>query len=254
MPKRKKKKTTKNAMAKAKPKQRAVTFDEFKSFIRDNLCTCEYIEGGHLSPTFPTFDLMPRDYLAYANEALANSTDADKINCIAHLKRAAECQADTLLHILSLSSHAKTRNFPCKMNTIGALDLMPSRSIAELNRVRNKMEHEYAVPRIDDLNLYFDLVAGFVSAVEGAIFMLVCNGDMCFRNELDGANIIVVRVEYRPQEPELICEMSDAAGNSICKVCPDDWHIWMESLRVFFLLCRYDRIISHEHFLKHLDR
>lgn len=225
-------------VAPKKPKQQTATFDDFKAFLHAHLCNCENDSGGGLSPNFPSYDLMPQDYLTYAAEALENPTDANRINCIAHLKRAAECQADTLFHLLCLSGNAKIRNFPMKMTAIASLDLMPSRSIAELNRIRNKMEHEYAVPKIDDLNLYFDLVAGFVSSLEGAIFMLVSNAELDFWGPSDASPRMRFKIAYKPNDTMLHCIMSDGAVESHLAVKPDDWDTFLQTFRILFLLIR----------------
>ena len=230
------------------------SFEDFKTFIRAHLPKCNHDSGSGLSAQFPSFELMPQDYLAYANEALAVPTDANKINCIAHLKRAAECQADTLFHILSIAKFPKTRNFPSKMDTIAHLDLMPSRSVAELNSVRNKMEHEYAVPQIEDLSLYFDLVAGFVSAVEGAIFMLVSTAEMNFAADEAEPARARFDIKYIATEPEIVCAMNDGKSESVYSVKPDDWERFIDSLRIFFLLIRFAYIVSDTYVLNRLDK
>lgn len=251
---KRKKKTPKKSTTKKKPKQKSATYDDFKVFLRDNLDKCDHDSGGGILPDFPPYDLMPQDYLAYAGEALDAPTDANKINCIAHLKRAAECQADTLLHLLSLSKHNKTRNFPSKMNAIACLELMPSRSIAELNRIRNKMEHEYAVPQIDDLTLYFDLVAGFVSALEGAIFMLVSNAELEFWSPADDDPRIRFRIQYIKDTPELNCTMSDGSTEAHYSATPDEWETFLKTLRILFLLIRHGYgMVSAEYVLNELD-
>ncbi len=246
-------KTTQNQKSKLKAKPADASFCDVVTFLRANLDACHHDSSSGLSPDFPTFELMPQDYLAYAAEALDSPTDANKINCIAHLKRAAECQADTFLHLLSLANHAKTRNFPSKMNAIATLDLMPSRSVAELNRIRNKMEHEYAVPEIADLTLYFDLVAGFVSAVEGAIFMVVSNAELHFWSSADDAERRSFHISYVKGDPELIFDMTVGSSESKFSVKPDEWDTFLKTLRVLFLLIRYGfDLISADFVIKEL--
>ena len=236
-----------------KPKPTPASFDDFKAFLRSHLHACEHDGGGGDNLKFPNFDLMPQDYLSYAGEAIETPTDANKINCVAHLKRAAECQADTLFHVLSLSKRPQTKNFPRKMETIAHLGLIPSRSLSKLNRIRNQMEHEYAVPQIDDLELYFDLVAGFVAALEGALFMTEFNHmDFTWQNE--DKSFGYLSMEYDTKNPKVESTMSADGGNpTVFTTTPDDWETFRAALRVFYLLKRYTCTVSSAYVLEHLD-
>lgn len=249
MAKRKKKSSTK-----AKPKKpQSVSFDDFKVFLRSHLASCDLDGGVGSFPRFPQYELMPQDYLTYAIEAISNPTDANRINCVGHLKRAAECQADTFLHVLSLAKRSQTRNFPRKMETISKLGLIPSRSLTKLNTVRNKIEHEYAIPAIDDLELYFDLVAGFVAALEGAIFMMSSTLQMDFRPfSADGVTDLAFSIQYELDKPEIQCEMETKDSSWIYTVTPNDWDSFVGTLRVYFLLVRYAYIVSSDYVLQHL--
>ena len=245
---RKKKKSTKPR----KPKVRSASFDDFKTFLHTHLSSCEYDGGAGNGLNFPSFDLMPQDYLSYANEAIENPTDANRINCVAHLKRAAECQADTFFHVLGLSKRPQTKNFPRKMETISNLDLIPSRSLTKLNQIRNKMEHEYAVPEIDDLELYFDLVAGFVAAVEGALFMTeFTQMEFTWGNKDEGFGHF--SFEYDAEKPQIVSNIKDGDTQSSFTTTPDDWETFKGALRVFFLLKRYTCTVSESYVLGHLE-
>ncbi|MEZ4868448.1 MAG: hypothetical protein R3C14_44375 [Caldilineaceae bacterium] len=252
MVKAKSKNLTKEGVSSTTTPPRSVSLENFKAFLRAHLAKCKCDSWGGISASLPEFDLMPQDYLNYANEALATPTDANKINCIGHLKRAAECEADTFLHILSIGKLSKIKNFPAKMDVITYLDLMPSRSISQLNRIRNRIEHEYAVPEIEDLSVYFDLVAGFVSAIEGAIFMLISKSEMEFWADEDESPRVRFQLKYIAKEPEIRCAMNDGT-ETVFSVKPDDWDTFVETLRILFLLIRCGYIVSNDYVLKHID-
>lgn len=176
---------------------------DFVKFLCVHLADCEYSSGSGSVPTIPDFALTPYDCLDYASEALDNLTDANKINCLGHLKRAAECGADTFLGALNISANPRVRNLPNKMAVIASLGLIPSRSIIRLNTIRNKVEHEYAVPNIDDLSLYFDIVSGFVTAMEASVFMLASDPDMLWIRHHDGKSEPFFGIDYRFETSEL---------------------------------------------------
>lgn len=56
--------------------------------------------------------------------------------------------------------------FEKKLEFLKAAGVFSSRSLARLNTIRNRMEHDYEVPKVADIESYFDLVAAFVSVLE----------------------------------------------------------------------------------------
>jgi hypothetical protein len=224
------------------------TFPQFVDFLRSNLNHLNHLGGGGISPNFPEFDLMPHNYLAYANIALSDSSDANRINCISHLKRAVECEADTFFYLLQIS---RRWNFPQKLEALERLELMPSRSIVHLNRIRNKVEHEYSVPEIDDLSVYFDLVAGFVAAIESAIYMLLTTGDwMEWEAQEENSNLrfsIGFDISNSNQSSSINVYMYEGTACSHYKVSPDNWDDFLDTLRILFLLIRGASVISTDY-------
>lgn len=65
-----------------------------KNFIIENFGIIE-IQSKEVTNRleFPDFELLPFDYLEYAEKELADikENNAKKINCISHIKRAIEC-------------------------------------------------------------------------------------------------------------------------------------------------------------------
>src|SRR5687767_12860314 len=80
---------------------------------------------------FPTFDLTSFDYLQFAEQELTDNSVGSRINCIAHLKRAIECEIDTLLTILRVTRYF--HNFPRKLQFLSMSGIVSPRSLAKLN-------------------------------------------------------------------------------------------------------------------------
>jgi hypothetical protein len=67
--------------------------DDLMKFLQSHLPPMSWDGGSGGDVEFPNFDLTAFDYLDFAEVALARDGKAERIsNCIAHLKRAAECQ------------------------------------------------------------------------------------------------------------------------------------------------------------------
>jgi hypothetical protein len=149
-------------------------YTDFFIFLEKNLLEAQHEGGSGMNPDFPEFDLMPHDYLNFAEEELDKETTASRINCITHLKRAIECERDTFIHVFNIQG---LKNFPSKLDFADNAGLFSSRSIRRLNQIRNKLEHEYADPSISDLTTYYDVASGLVHSIEGCMFILLHYAD-----------------------------------------------------------------------------
>lgn len=155
----------------------------------------------------PNYDLYARDYLEFAENQLIEGTPEALINCISNLKRAVDCQTDTFLYTLSLFDTFRKRNlkFEKKLELISSIGVFNSNSLAKLNKIRNKMEHEYALPQIDEIDLYFDLVSAFVSNLESVITVLQWDEINLYpRDNEDGFDIYFRLRLDRSSEPKMI--------------------------------------------------
>lgn len=142
--------------------------ERLKTIVRDNLRLFHGESGGFLSFDPPDFELSARDFMEFAEKELGKDADYNRINCIGHLKRALDCSLDTFLHVFNLLDLFRTRNlkFEKKLDFLSAIGIVSSRSLARLNTIRNRMEHDYEIPKIADIEVYFDLVAAVMSVLE----------------------------------------------------------------------------------------
>lgn len=158
-----------------------------RNFIVNHLDDLEHTGGGGTNLKLPNFELHSYDYLEFAEKRLNNIEqyhhNADElINCVAHLKRAVDCQLDTFLHCCNLYKTVASRNlkFDKKLLFLKEIGVYSSRSLSRLNTLRNQMEHQCEVPKVADLELYFDLVSAFISVIQGLIFTIANNTELEF--------------------------------------------------------------------------
>ena len=72
-----------------------VATHQIVDFLVRNIHRIHPSSAGGPDLVFPAFDLMPFDYLESAEEELVKSSSSSRINCVANLKRAVECEIDT---------------------------------------------------------------------------------------------------------------------------------------------------------------
>lgn len=82
--------------------------------------------------------------------------------------------------------------FGNKLEFVSAAGIISSRSLIRLNTIRNKMEHQFEKPKIQEIEVYYDLVLMFVAVLQAAT--------MCSeRRELK----LVIREEQENQSPRI---------------------------------------------------
>lgn len=138
--------------------------------------------GGGRIEHLPDFELYARDYLKFAEEGLISDSKSGLLNCISNLKRAMDCQIDTFFYTVNLykAFNGKNLKFEKKLAFIEEIGLFSSRSLGKLNVMRNKMEHMYQVPKVVEIELYFELVQALVRSLEMAISLLNWHSELEF--------------------------------------------------------------------------
>jgi len=146
---------------------------EIINFILNHFDKCHFQEGGSPVVNISEFELMPFDYIEFAQNELNKNTSESLVNCIGHLKRSIECQIDRFLLAINLYDLITKNNlkYPTKFDVIEVTGMFHSKSLQLLNTIRNKMEHEYKIPKVKDLQAYYELCNAFILVVESYDFV-----------------------------------------------------------------------------------
>lgn len=225
-------------------------------FLEKHHATLETVDFVSEQLAFPDYQLTPYDYLEYARAELERSTTPGRINCVSHIKRAVECELDTLLHLLGMI--APKRNFPSKMDFVRGAFLISNRSLDTLNRLRNKVEHEYDDPNSADLAIYFDLAEAFILAIEGYIYMLKGSPGIVLGNHDYEVRHIgvkaepILRVNVKTTPPMITFEIKDDGTQSVITIDHTTFDEYAQAVGVLLLLVRSTALISLEHVIHKL--
>lgn len=236
--------------------------DKLKAYLIKNIGSLHRIGGGGDYPQFPVFDLCARDYLTYAEEDLNQYlTDKDNrhlINCVLHIKRAIECQLDTFLHVYKLADLFKKRNlgFDKKLDLINAIGAYSTRTLGRFNAIRNKVEHEYAIPEIAEIELYYDLASAFVAIIEN-IILFVSFSDMEFSTDRDEVGNELDReffyIEYDFEGPRIKAGWKKQGIANEMVATPNDIVEFGFFFKAFILLSLREAIASDQYFIAKLN-
>lgn len=217
--------------------------------------------GRGLSLDFPKFDYGPFDYLEFAERALVGRAANRRIDCVTHLKRAIECQLDLLFHVMGIRLSRTERNVPFKLSLVERMGIVRSSSLARLNTIRNKAEHEFRKPNVRNLQVYFDLAYAFVTAVDGYVFKLAATGqvdwqgDTIFLHARRKRVAVGISAVYSPDESRVTFRLRDGDAERVVGFSvADGWDKFVFGVRVHHLLIQAGHIISTEYARRQLRK
>ncbi|PGS18932.1 hypothetical protein COC59_29880 [Bacillus cereus] len=166
--------------------------ETLKTFLIEHIDYLEREGSSGIFASYPEFDLYPRNFLKFAKIELDFLKEKEEnlihiINCLSHLKRAVDCQFDLFLYHLNLYELIKEKNlkFDKKLNFLKDIGIFESTSISRLNTIRNKMEHDYKIPDILEIEVYFDLVSAFISIIESNLNIFLFNHELQIGSNAD---------------------------------------------------------------------
>jgi hypothetical protein len=209
--------------------------------------------GGIKEP--PIFELFPSDYLKFAEQELSIYFDGKSyetralINCILHLKRALDCQLDVFFYRLGISVFIKKMNLGLnsKLEFLQNVGIIKSRSIERFNKLRNKIEHHYQIPNVEDIEVYYDLITTLISNIEMTILALY-SGREFELHDLDGnyfvsfvydfTSIPIIHIKIRVKDD--VFEQSFSI---------EDYGNFSRIFKVYLLLLKKDSFASKDYIL-----
>jgi hypothetical protein len=241
--------------------------ETLRTFVLQYLDRFDHSGGGGTIPRLPDFELYAQDYLAFAEQELITYQNdqaerrktARLINCIAHLKRAIDCELDTFLHVYNLYRIFADRNlkFEKKLDFLAKAGVFSSRSLARLNTMRNKMEHKFEVPKIDDIEVYYDLTSAFIAILQRTIISSLYSEleiSICGQEDTEGNYVGIFRIAYDFETPSIEASWSiDGVAESLhCDMSePIEFGFF---LRVLLLLHQQESFASNRYVTSQLSQ
>ncbi len=111
---------------------------------------------------------IPLKYLDFAKNDLGlGDNENNCINAISNARRAMHSHLDMLLALYGFEG--MSGNFPKRINIIEQIGLVSGRTLKNLNKLRNVVEHEYHTPEYSDAELFVDVVELFIQATQSIV-------------------------------------------------------------------------------------
>lgn len=107
------------------------------------------------------------DYLAFARQDLADgTTPRHLINALSNAKRALHLRMEDVCLGFGAISLTKLRNFHSLSGYLKKCGLPSLAVLEKLNKARNDIEHDYAIPEQEMVEIYIDVAHLFLSATD----------------------------------------------------------------------------------------
>jgi hypothetical protein len=172
-----------------------LSIEELKAYIDDSstesdgFSTCNEVE--------PPFQISSKHFLKYAEYDLNTKYEHHLINALSNIKRALDCQLDSLLFAFGLLKKARKDKwrFPDKVDALTKLGIVSPRILTRINKQRNLLEHEYENPKSDAVEDALDVAILFEAYTEK--FLHNCIESFGFSNDrLGGLEITMNYKEH----------------------------------------------------------
>ncbi|MEH6577700.1 MAG: hypothetical protein V7731_11555 [Amphritea sp.] len=132
----------------------------------------EYCESGgsyeyYLQPKGP----MPSSYLEFARKDLSDEDlTRSWVNAVSNAKRALHLQVEQICLVFgSEVLSKKSTRFPPKLDYLQKCGIVSPAILSKLNRIRNKVEHDYYFPTLEEAEDYVDIIELFIFATKNLL-------------------------------------------------------------------------------------
>lgn len=158
----------------------------------------------------PIYDISSEEFLDFAENAIASETKEGIVNAISNLKRALDCEMDKFFESINVKRIFDKKNlkFEKKSQFLADIGVFPIQTINKLNFMRNKLEHEYKTPEIDDLYTYYELVWSVIRILDLYLELLYIHGEINVELHIEN-DVYYLTMKHDIKECTFIFEIID---------------------------------------------
>jgi len=182
--------------------------------LTDYMTTGGYTDSATILDVFETpFDTKPEEFLKFAEDDLRIGESKGQYNSLSNVKRAIDCQMDSILLRFCLYEISKSEkwNFPKKIDVLNKLGIISPRILQKINAKRNSLEHEYKKPTREDVEDAIDVATLFVHYTNKFLFNTPTELEISKEDEDDE---FYLKVELKTNERKMKIRCNKIEGHS----------------------------------------
>lgn len=191
-------------------------------------------------------NITPQDYLKFAIQDFnSGQGDRSNVNAFANAKRAIHLQTDIISKAFGIDRLPEKHrdSFPKKISFCEKCGIVGGRILTKLNKIRNKIEHEYYLPQNDEVENIIDVVELFLAATARFISLFPSDIEVELKPQ-EGRNIPSVAGIGFPVNEGIIYLFPDIKEADKSKISFDNFVQWQKDNSVNFTA------IQGEHYFK----
>lgn len=156
------------------------------------------------------FDISSKDFLNFAKKDYKCLNKQGMINALCNAKRAIDCQVDWILDYLgyeylkfSEEVYPNIKNLitefelengvlsdtSFKLKFLQAMEISPAFLLSKIRLLRNKLEHEYTVPKVEEVKEALEVAELFINATKNVVYSEICHKFM-FSSNFDNRGLL----------------------------------------------------------------
>jgi len=114
------------------------------------------------------FKVDSEEFLKFAKSDLKEGKRKSWVNALSNVKRAIDCRIDSILWVLGLYKKSKKEKwrFPYKVDFVKSLGIVSPNILKKVNKIRNRLEHEYEYPTKKEVEDAIDIAELFLASTE----------------------------------------------------------------------------------------
>jgi len=169
------------------------SYDKTNGLLNEDL-----IDGWSIHKIETDFDIKPNEFLKYARLDLKANYDHHLINSLTNIKRAIDCQIDSIfigLGINTKKSETENWSFPEKIDILNRLGIVSPEILRNINQRRNDLEHRYSKPGEVEVKDALDTAFLFIKYTEKYLNAMPYEGSLREYGNVD--SILSVELDYK---------------------------------------------------------
>ena len=209
-----------------------LSIEELRTYVDDS--STERDGANFCNDVEIPFQISSKDFLKYAEYDLNTKYEHHIINALSNIKRAIDCQIDSLLFAFGLLKKARKNrwSFPDKVEALTKLGLVSPRILTKINKQRNFLEHEFEIPNKDAVEDALDVAILFEAYTEK--FLHSCIEGFGFSNEkLGGLEITMNYKEHIINFRLRIIQPQTGELQKVDRTISSDDDLYFEYLKFF---------------------
>ncbi len=161
-----------------------------KDIMKINWDNFYVIIDAQITINYDIFELTPEEFLTFAKEDFKIGDKKNLVGALSNSKRAIDCQIDWIISYLGYdftnfdekkypnvgtvieefeSGLIKKTNFSLKLKFVQSLEISPILLISRIREIRNKLEHKYVLPKIEDAQEAIEIAELFINSTQNVI-------------------------------------------------------------------------------------